>query len=116
MYYLRSDRLALKEYEGFLNDKSLKNIAPLKIPESHFVLSDRPYDKFEFDPSKKPKTYPLPDPITAYHNGQIIKVYKSPTGNTILTVVGIHNLANNVLELYGRNGEVWYLNMKFMVG
>ena len=86
------------------------------ITESRFVLSDTPADGFRFDPTKEIKLYPLPKPIRARYNGQIINVYKSPTGNTLLTVVGMHEIADNsgtpILEMIGRNGEIWYLNLK----
>ena len=86
------------------------------IQENVFVLSDTPTDGFKFDPTKKRKVYPLPKPIQACHNGKIVDVYNSPTGNTLLTIVSAYPLMDNsgtpILEMYGRNGEVWYLNTK----
>lgn len=87
------------------------------IQQNVFVLSDTPTDGFKFDPTKKIKTYPLPKPIKAYYNGEITNVYESPTGNTLLTIVGIHEIVDNsgtpIFEMFGRNGEIWYLNLKF---
>lgn len=119
LFYLKSDKLLmrfdlLKKYESSLVSNITADM--VVITESRFVLSDTSADGFRFDPTKEIKLYPLPKPIRARYNGQIINVYESPTGNTLLTVVGMHEIADNsgtpILEMIGRNGEIWYLNLK----
>lgn len=119
LFYLKNDKLLmrfdlLKKYESSLVSNITADM--VAITESRFVLSDTPADGFRFDPTKEIKLYPLPKPIRARYNGQIINVYESPTGNTLLTVVGMHEIADNsgtpILEMIGRNGEIWYLNLK----
>lgn len=123
LYYLKSDKLLmrfdlLKKYENSLiNNIELGGMLDtIIISENRFVLSDTPVDGFRFDPTKEIKLYPLPEPIRARYNGQIINVYESPTGNTLLAVVGIHGIADNngtpILEMFGRNGEIWYLDLE----
>ena len=123
LYYLKSDKLLmrlelLKKYENSLinNIESSEMLDTTVIIGNRFVVSNTPTDGFRFDPTKEIKLYPLPKPIRARYNGQIINVYESPTGNTLLAVVGVHEVADNsgtpILEMFGRNGEIWYLNLE----
>lgn len=118
LYYLNNDKLLmrfnlLKKYENYLINNTMSDIINI---EDRFVLTETPIDGFRFDPTKEIKVYQLPKPIRARYNGQIINVYESPTGNTLLAVVGVHEVADNsgipILEMLGRNGEIWYLNLK----
>ena len=123
LFYLKNDKLLtrfdlLRKYESHLMNNIESNGASDTeiIIGNHFVVSDTPADGFRFDPTKEIKVYQLPKPIRARYNGQIINVYESPTGNTLLTVVGVHEVTDNsgtpILEMFGRNGEIWYLNLK----
>ena len=124
LYYLKNDKLLMrfdlmKNYEKQLISNTKINDASSDteiIIGNRFVINDTPTDGFSFDPTKEIKVYQLPKPIRARYNGQIINVYESPTGNTLLTVVGMHEVTDNngtpILEMFGRNGEIWYLNLK----
>ena len=123
LFYLKNDKLLtrfdlLRKYESHLMNNIESNGASDTeiIIGNRFVVSDTPADGFRFDPTKEIKVYQLPKPIRARYNGQIINVYESPTGNTLLTVVGVHEITDNngtpILEMFGRNGEIWYLNLK----
>ena len=123
LFYLKNDKLLtrfdlLRKYESHLMNNIESNGASDTeiIIGNRFVVSDTPADGFRFDPTKEIKVYQLPKPIRARYNGQIINVYESPTGNTLLTVVGVHEVTDNsgtpILEMFGRNGEIWYLNLK----
>ena len=124
LYYLKNDKLLMrfdlmKNYEKQLINNTKINDASADteiIIGNRFVIDDTPTDGFSFDPTKEIKVYQLPKPIRARYNGQIINVYESPTGNTLLTVVGMHEVTDNngtpILEMFGRNGEIWYLNLK----
>ena len=123
LFYLKNDKLLtrfdlLRKYESYLMNNIESNGASDAeiIIGNRFVINNTPADGFRFDPAKEIKVYQLPQPIRAKYNGQIINVYESPTGNTLLTVNGIHEIADNsgtpILEMIGRNGEIWYLNLK----
>ena len=123
LFYLKNDKLLtrfdlLRKYESHLMNNIESNGASDTeiIIGNRFVVSDTPADGFRFDPTKEIKVYQLPKPIRVQYNGQIINVYESPTGNTLLTVVGVHEVTDNngtpILEMFGRNGEIWYLNLK----
>lgn len=123
LFYLKNDKLLtrfdlLRKYESYLMNNIESNGASGAeiIIGNRFVVSDTPADGFRFDPTKEIKVYQLPKPIRARYNEQIINVYESPTGNTLLTVVGVHEVTDNsgtpILEMFGRNGEIWYLNLK----
>ena len=124
LYYLKNDKLLmrfdlLKNYEKqLINNTKIDDMSSDTeiIIGNRFVINNTPTDGFSFDPTKEVKLYQLPKPIRARYNGQIINVYESPTGNTLLTVVGVHEVTDNsgtpILEMFGRNGEIWYLNLK----
>lgn len=123
LFYLKSDKLLmrfdlLKKYESSLMNNIISDdtVDTTVIIGNRFVVNNTPADGFRFDPTKEIKVYKLPQPIRARYNGQLINVYESPTGNTLLTVNSIHEIADNsgtpILEMIGRNGEIWYLNLK----